>query len=602
MLGFRKALIFSIAVSTFSPSLYAAAPLFKMVDEDPTYSNNLLHEFKGKDQSVQLIKINKDVLLNGATSFLFNNDNQHQTIEINRSTLKEESDDIKVWQGHSVDDKSTAVFSIKNNKVSGFVKLSDHSAYEIHPISEELHALVRIETAGGDENEFDYIQDDSVEPGLWEHDEQSSNEIAKIRVLYAYTNQSRYKFGNSPELYASTLNTSLNSSHVRSNSLARFDVAGTLDTNVTETNMNSLLSNMKNKNTPLGAGIAQKQKKTQADLIVLISELGGGLAYRSGMHSVVSANQAISNNTLAHEIGHNFGLNHGEKEQGITAYANGYRVAGKFSTIMSKRTTGGTAINFFSNPQLKFNGDPIGTVSSNDAVRLINETRFIVANNFPDWENKHPLNTGSLPPRQFFEVVLKDINKNEKLVLDKVISNPGEYSWPYEVSIAVNDFFPAEIIRAGEFLKGRISPVVGSGYRNSIWLNLGKKDAYHLEVNRKTYALYNGVNWSDTSNISGGDGLPAHSTATAIVKSKSTGKVVEQFTFTNQGADLNSYGWPSKLAEVINNKKSSYLRAGEMKESGDIEIINGSGYRNKLWLPLNKKNDLIVELTISTNQ
>jgi hypothetical protein len=193
-----------------------------------------LQEFKDKDQSVQLIKINKDVLLNGATSFLFNNDNQHQTIEINRSTLKEESDDIKVWQGHSVDDKSTAVFSIKNNKVSGFVKLSDHSAYEIHPISEELHALVRIETAGGDENEFDYIQDDSVEPGLWEHDEQSSNEIAKIRVLYAYTNQSRYKFGNSPELYASTLNTSLNSSHVRSNSLARFDVAGTLDTNVTE--------------------------------------------------------------------------------------------------------------------------------------------------------------------------------------------------------------------------------------------------------------------------------------------------------------------------------------------------------------------------------
>ncbi|MGA9606777.1 MAG: hypothetical protein WBR21_07110 [Rouxiella badensis] len=187
-------------------------------------------------------------------------------------------------------------------------------------------------------------------------------------------------------------------------------------------------------------------------------------------------------------------------------------------------------------------------------------------------------------------------------MLDKVISNPGEYSWPYEVSIAVNDFFPAEIIRAGEFLKGRISPVVGSGYRNSIWLNLGKKDAYHLEVNRKTYALYNGVNWSDTSNISGGDGLPAHSSATAIVKSKSTGKVVEQFTFTNQGADLNSYGWPSKLAEVINNKKSSYLRAGEMKESGDIEIINGSGYRNKLWLPLNKKNDLIVELAISTNQ
>ncbi|WP_273908536.1 zinc-dependent metalloprotease family protein [Enterobacter bugandensis] len=602
MLIFRKALIFSIAVTAISPSLNAAPQLFKVVDEVPAQTNNPLYDFKERRHSVQLIEINKDILLRGATSFLFNRNNQGQVIEFNGNLLNEDGYGIKVWQGNSGDDKSTAIFSVRNDKVNGFVRLNDGSFYEIHPISEELHALVKIETSGGDENEFDYIKDDENEPDPLEYYGQSNNTFAKVRVLYAYTNQSRYKFGDSPELYASTLNSALNLSHEKSKSLARFDVAGILDTKVSETNMNNLLADMKNTSTGLGAVIAQKRKETRADLIVLITALGGGLAYMPGMYSVVSASQAIASNTLAHEIGHNFGLNHGENENGITAYANGYRVAGEFSTVMSKRTSGGTAINSFSNPQLNHNGIPIGTATSNDAVRLINERRFIVANYFPDWENKYTLNAGELPPRQFFEITLTDITKNEQLTLDKIISNSGGYTWPYEVSIAVNNFFPHDVVMAGELLDGKISPIIGSSYRNNIWLNLDKKDKYHLEVNRKTYAIYNGTNWMDVINISGGNGLPAHSTATAIVKDKLTGQIVEQFTFANEDVGLDHYGWPHKLAEVINNKNSSYLRAGEMKENGEIGIVNGSSYRNRLWLPLDKKNNLTIDIVITKNK
>lgn len=36
------------------------------------------------------------------------------------------------------------------------------------------------------------------------------------------------------------------------------------------------------------------------------------------------------------------------------------------------------------------------------------------------------------------------------------------------------------------------------------------------------------------------------------------------------------------------------------QDNGDITIINGSSYRNELWLPLDKKNDLTVELIRAT--
>ena len=598
MLAFRKPLILSVIFVAMSSSLYAAPQLFQVVGEDFTQNNNQLYNFKERRQNIQLIKINNDIFFSGKSSFLFNN-TQDQTIKFDGSSLKEGAYGVKLWQGNSEDDKNTATFSVKNDKVSGFLRLKDGSFYEINPITEGLHTLVKNNAPIDDENEFDYIKDDISESSLQDHDRLSNNEIAKIRVLYAYTNQSRYKFGDNPELYASTLNNTLNSSHEKSNSLSRFDVAGTFDTRVSETNMNSLLADMKNTSTNMGAAIAQKRKETRADLIVLITALGGGLAYMPGMYSVVSANQAIASNTLAHEIGHNFGLNHGENEQGITPYANGYRIAGKLSTIMSKRTSGGTAINSFSNPQLNCNDTPIGTVTSNDAVRLLNERRFIVGNYFPDWENKYALNAGDLSHNQFFEITLTDKTKKEKLVLNKIITNQNGYTWPYELAIAVNNFFPNSVIKAGEYFEGKISPIVGSSYRNNIWLNLDKKETYQLEVHRKTYAKYNGTNWTDIISISGGNGLPSQSTAVALVRNNSTGQVVEQIAFTNIGADLSSYGWPHKLAEVINKKNSIYLRAGELKESGDISIVNGSSYRNLLWLPLDKKNSLSVDILIT---
>jgi hypothetical protein len=90
-----------------------------------------------------------------------------------------------------------------------------------------------------------------------------------------------------------------------------------------------------------------------------------------------------SNNTLAHELGHNQGNVHNpEDATSAGAYPDsyGYRICGVFRDIMSYNCSGEPRIPYFSNPNILYNGQPTGIAGSNDTARSMNATASIVAN------------------------------------------------------------------------------------------------------------------------------------------------------------------------------------------------------------------------------
>ncbi len=67
----------------------------------------------------------------------------------------------------------------------------------------------------------------------------------------------------------------------------------------------------------------------------------------------------LSNQSLAHELGHNQGDNHNREDSvgyvGAYDYSYGYRLCqtGGFRTVMSYSCTGGTRVSYFSNPNVQ---------------------------------------------------------------------------------------------------------------------------------------------------------------------------------------------------------------------------------------------------------
>ena len=262
----------------------------------------------------------------------------------------------------------------------------DGQRYRLEYVSPGQHALVAIDEAklapqdALPEAKGVAAQAASVQP-------HATSEHSTIRLMFVTTQQSRAKYPN-PRLTLNQALQDVNQTMKNSKVNITFELAGIYAANYDESGKE--YSKLLNDVTYYMKDVAQARDGMLADLVSMIvvnnSLCGGG---KPGPSKAAGFTAVTCLSSLAHEIGHNFGMVHNSGGARTPSYIHGYRwnqsAFFPFRTQMSYECTGRSCprIAYFSNPRLSYAGVPMGTVKDNDVARALNERRGIVENFYP---------------------------------------------------------------------------------------------------------------------------------------------------------------------------------------------------------------------------
>jgi len=219
----------------------------------------------------------------------------------------------------------------------------------------------------------------------------------QIVLMSVYTPQARSAAGGTTQIQAQIQAAvdQANTAFVNSNMIARYFLAHTEevaynDSGNIETDLNWVTSN---------SAVASLRNTYSADMVSLITQNGGGYcgigwvqrnpgSSFAGYAFQVTARNCLSNSTLAHEHGHNMGMEHDPANAGISSsgasypWSFGHYVNGAFRTIMSYDVCSISCprVLHFSNPDVLYNGLSTGIVDQRDNAQTGDSIAPIVAN------------------------------------------------------------------------------------------------------------------------------------------------------------------------------------------------------------------------------
>lgn len=367
-----------------------------------------LKAMKGKNRK---IKVDMDLLVERAlTLSLFDN----KEITIIRDRLIDKVKGSTTWIGHVEGELDSGVFLTRRGQsMSGTVRIAQE-LYEINFVGNGLHEVTQVDPSKNPAlSESKTIEDFIVAGGELNTssvsvDDFSSNTAAAeissgtvIDVMVLYTSQSLANASGQAGIESKIVNAvaKTNQAYINSDIDMQLNVVHMGEVSYSQTgNMSTTLQNLAVTNDGKMDHIHALRDQYGADQVVLISSESNycGIAYLMGnpsssfsvaAFSVVHDDSRIaclSNNTFAHELGHNQGNQHDLNSANTTGsydFSYGYRLCqtGGFRTVMSYSCSGATRVGHFSNPSVLYNGDYTGTNTADNARSMTNNKAIVAA-------------------------------------------------------------------------------------------------------------------------------------------------------------------------------------------------------------------------------
>jgi hypothetical protein len=381
-------LIFIFLESTFAFSQSIELLTQISVDKNqsllPTEKNSISAEF------------NKSLLVSNQTFFTIHLSN-FQTITVEKSKFIQRSTNKYSWFGHIKGKPDNKInFSIVNGSISGSI-YSDWGVFEIVALGNNRVKMAQLITENFEEC------DGAIEAPINTVNEismQSTNHkinggaARTLDVLIFYSNDTLDALGTHESVESiaqasiDNMNTALENSLLMSG-IDKVRLLATLALDRDESGDSSTELNwLRNDST-----VKSLRNSYGADLVSMISATTGcgigyvmrspGPGFSESAYQVTRYTCAVGNLTMAHEFGHNLGLEHNPENSsawpssGSYPYSFAHYHDGSYRTVMSYSnscTMGCGRRMYYSNPDVTYLELPTGIVDKNDNTRSLEQT------------------------------------------------------------------------------------------------------------------------------------------------------------------------------------------------------------------------------------
>lgn len=308
------------------------------------------------------------------------------------------SDRLTAATSSGQDDPGNSLILVRSgDTITGSIR-KDGKLYRLRPLGNR-HVLVEVdESRMPADHPADYNQLPKIPMADNDHigiAQASSGTPATIRVLVVATNAAVTAYGGNMQSLVQLAVAESNQGYVNSNVGLTLQLAGYETTNYSESgNFTTDLSRFRGTSDGYMDSIHTSRNTTAADVGVLLINNSAYCGLASGIGSTASTafaavywDCATGYYSFAHEIGHLQSARHDIATDSSTspyAYGHGYRyepaTGTGWRTIMAYNCTRSCPrLNYWSNPNISYNGIPMGNASTADNQRVLVNTKATIA-------------------------------------------------------------------------------------------------------------------------------------------------------------------------------------------------------------------------------